>query len=232
MYSKNPRNFEEAFAEARREENNVLMSKQQEQKLENGGSDRISRGDCKTGASNEKSDGVHRRRLLFKEGTSRKGEKKRRTPVERGLREDQKKINSPFRINNISNIDRHRQLPLVGIILKGFKDALVDLGAIAYSREQYIRVVAGKEGQAQKGGNVRLARHTVIENIELEEEGFYVESALLSRFLQSKRRTISEANKSHNLEVIIQEKQKNFERRTRKSTRNHKYQSVSAVISV
>lgn len=50
-----------------------------------------------------------------------------------------------------------------------------------------------------------------------------MESALLSRFLQSKRRTISEANKSHILEVIIHEKRKNFERRTRKSTRNHKY---------
>jgi hypothetical protein len=50
-----------------------------------------------------------------------------------------------------------------------------------------------------------------------------VESALLSRFLQSKRRTISEANKSHILEVIIHENRKNFERRTRKSTRNHKY---------
>ncbi len=50
-----------------------------------------------------------------------------------------------------------------------------------------------------------------------------MESALLSRFLQSKRRTISEANKSHILEVIIHENRKNFERRTRKSTRNHKY---------
>jgi hypothetical protein len=43
VYSKNLMNFEEAFAEARREENNVLMSKQQEQKLEKGGSDRISK---------------------------------------------------------------------------------------------------------------------------------------------------------------------------------------------
>jgi hypothetical protein len=41
--SKNSTNFEETFAEARREENDVLISKQQEMRIEKGESERISK---------------------------------------------------------------------------------------------------------------------------------------------------------------------------------------------
>jgi len=76
--------------------------------------------------------GAHGGRLLFKENTSRKREKKRRAPVDRGLREGGKTRNSPLRINSIPNNARCRKLPIVGIFFKGYYvEALVDSGSEA-----------------------------------------------------------------------------------------------------
>jgi hypothetical protein len=106
--SKNSTNFEETFAEARREENDVLISKQQEMRIEKGESDRISKHTKEviarlavatrramgcSGENDERMEYLEEDYYLKKEQPVRK--KKRRTPVERGLREDQKRRSSP-----------------------------------------------------------------------------------------------------------------------------------------